>query len=178
MLATLAALVTLQFMPRDVQLSTTLQRAARKKGWNYAMHGHPVLGAHRFSVNEMLMDGHHDVRFRIDERKSTVEATFIVKKLKKTHEVRTAMEEPLLKGTGLKVDVADYSAKRLSSLKGYAASNLRIYGIVKNSAIFIEARPAGAGGVQFPAASTKDQERAYADIIGFAKLLADELKKK
>ncbi len=177
MLTVVVAFAALQIMPRDGALAQELLDAAHHKGWAHAAHGHPIPGRQLFSVNELLMYGNHYIHVKIDERTSAEEASIIVQHLKKTKEVRSDIDERLLKRTGLKIDVLDYKNKRLSSMKAYAATNLRIFGVVGKSAVFIIAEPPGVRERDEPE-NPKSEERVYDDVIGFAKLIARELKKK
>jgi hypothetical protein len=80
------------------------------------------------------------------------------------------IEELRLSGTGLIVEVPDFSTKRISNMKAYAGAEMRISGIVKGRVVVLYLKPAVKESPMSP-------EDAYDDVVAFGKLVFSDLKK-
>jgi hypothetical protein len=173
MLIAAVAFVVLQGRGHAPSLRQKLALEAKSHGWTY-MPGDIVSDGPRDNVDCRLAYGSHYLTVRVSRAISRIAAAQKLKKAIATSDKRTPMEEPSLKSTGLSVDVADYSNKRLSNLKAYAASNMRVSGIVKNNVVFMEMEPPPSAAAPMP--KPKTEEQVYGDVVGFAKFIAKELK--
>ena len=144
------------------------------KGWSVPVTNLPK---HSKSVDEIVMKGGYLFRFDIEEQPSAAKARTALEDLADTAMIstlgeRVPFDEPQLHGTGLKMDVLDYKNKRLISMQSYELSNMRVFGVVKRSALYVAAVENGRH------VGYKTDTNIYNELIGLIKLMVKELKKK
>jgi hypothetical protein len=172
MLSVVAA-IALSQLSKDQALAKRLIDEADKIGWTVTVQ----TGSHPRSVNEVLMKDGFVIRFEIDVQPSRAKARAAAtdmadSEMVTTLDPRVPFDEPLLHGTGLKVDVPDYKNKRIRSMKRYALSNMRVIGVVKRSAVCISALHDNHP------VTYKTDDKVYDGLIGLIKMMVQELKKK
>lgn len=166
----LAATVQHPVLPSETQLNARLVKLALKLGWTRKTTP-AMIKSHADFVDEQFSKGAYDLLIRVEEFGNTMEAATGLQGRRVTAAALATYEEPALAGTGLRLDVPDYSHIRIRDFKEYGGTKgMLITGAFKN---FVETVDLPArkpqGGNPAPAA-------AYDDVLKIAKSLANELK--
>jgi hypothetical protein len=184
MLTLAVACIALQgrppIQPPLTALGKKLTAYAEARGWQKTIWGTDYKGNAAVDphfVRLRLHGGTKAINVTVDPATSKADAIHELKTLRsdlQPGERRTEIEESGLKGTGLSVDVVDFSNKRISNMKTYALTggSMRVSGRVKNTVVWIT--------VDTPQAvlgKVKNDNEVYDDIVSFATFLAHELKK-
>lgn len=175
MLTAAIALAMFQARGSTPTLRQKLATEASAHGWIYMNTELVDLNAPGDNVDVRLAYGSHYITVRVNKMESPLVAKIKLKRDKASTGIRTPMEEPMLKGTGLGVDVADYSTMRIANMKAYAATNMRVTGIVKSTVVFLQMEPPPSAVA--PMTTAKSEVQVYDDVIGFAKFISRELKR-
>jgi len=171
-------------MGRELPLSALgkkLEAAAKQRGWS-RLHDRtfPQGNVSKVDPNFVLSRyayGNHVFSFNVEVAKSLTEAKRELRMALRSNAMspRTKIEEPLLKGTGLQLDVTDFSNKRISNMKAYSTMSMRITGAIKRAVVIIYVDMPSAVPVSND--KPKPDEQIYDDVVALAKFVAKEIKK-
>jgi hypothetical protein len=170
MLVLAAAVLTLQAKPvfnRDLDWALTKKfvAVAEKRGWKSTKR----LASPGDAIYERFLLGKQELAVNVIYEKSNAQAARDLKGFRSSAAVMTAIGEPTMYSTGLEIEVGAFGNKRMSSTQEYAASGMRLSGIVNRSVIYLDLSPPNAGN------PTKPATEVYGDVVFLAKYLAHEL---